>query len=207
MEIKEEYKTEYNEKIKSIHFEIESAIIDYYSLCKIGEITNAFKYNKLTIFCTKDSLTCLEAIIQCLKKDFCLAVWCLCCDKDSSANTIPKLKNIINSKYLIEPNSIKTSTPNNKCGIFKTLIYARTKYIAHHDFNATFGKISLDDVFNKFIEFVNLFNDLLIGGELKMLYTINESKLSKLKASCENGILNLLNGDTYNFFEKIGGII
>ena len=67
MEIKEEYKTEYNEKIKSIHFEIESAIIDYYSLCKIGDITNAFKYNKLTIFCTKDSLTCLETIIQCLK--------------------------------------------------------------------------------------------------------------------------------------------
>ncbi len=207
MKIKDEYQAEYTEKIKSIHFEIESAIIDYYSLCKIGEITNAFKYNKLTIFCTKNSLTCLETIIQCLKKDFCLTVWCLCCDINGSANTIPKLKNIINSKYLTEPNLIKTPTPNNKCGIFKTLIYARSKYIAHHDFNATFGKISLDDVFNKFIEFVNLFNDLLIGGELKMLYTINESKFNKLKANCENGISDLLNGNTYHFFEKIGGII
>lgn len=68
MRIKEEYKEEYKQKITSIHRNIEDAIISYFSLCKIGEITKTFTFDKLTMFCAQDSLNCLQTIITSLKK-------------------------------------------------------------------------------------------------------------------------------------------
>lgn len=67
-----------------------------------------------------------------------------------------------------------------------------------------FGKLSLDDVYNKFLEFVDLFNALLIGDNMKSLYTIDKDSIQKIEERCKNGISQIIKGDMYNFFEKIG---
>lgn len=204
MRIKEEYKEEYKQKITSIHRNIEDAIISYFSLCKIGEITKTFTFDILTMFCAQDSLNCLQTIITSLKKEFCLLVWCLCCDISPSANTIPKLKNKLNDTYLDVKGALKVKTPKFDSETNNVLIYVRKKYIAHHDFDVSFGRISLDDVFTQFSMFIELFNQLLVDGEMRLLYSINKSRMEKTKESCEHGVLQLLDGETYKFFETVG---
>lgn len=85
-------------------------------------------------------------------------------------------------------------------------MYVRKKYIAHHDFDVSFGRISLDDVFTQFSMFIELFNHLLVDGEMRLLYTINKSKIGRIKESCEHGVLQLLDGETYKFFETLGAM-
>ncbi len=206
MRIKEEYKAEYENKVVSIYHNIENAIYEYYMLCKIGEITKTFNLDNTTMFFTQDSLNCLQTIITSLKKEFCLLVWCMCCDTNPLANTIPKLKNMLNDTYLDVKNALKVKTPKFDAETNNVLMYVRKKYIAHHDFDVSFGRISLDDVFTQFSMFIELFNHLLVDGEMRLLYTINKSKIGRIKESCEHGVLQLLDGETYKFFETLGAM-
>ena len=203
MKIKDACKQEYAKRISSLHFNIENAIIEYFMLCEIDALRKSFILDSLTIFAMQSQLLCLEIIIQSIKKDFCLLVWCLCCDTDTKANTIPKLKNAVIREYFDTPNLIKVATPNSKGGIMSALDYARKKYIAHHDFEATFGRISLDDLFVKFKEYVKVYNSVIFG-EFKLTHVISETKLSALRNKAHSGILHLLNGDMLKFFKAIG---
>lgn len=125
MKIKDEYQVEYTEKVRSIYFGILTILIDYFSLCEIGKILKDFRFDSLTSFCARPALSCLEVMLNSYKKDFCLTIWCICCDNSSNANTISKLKNTLNRCYLDEVNSIKKKTPDKDSGVFETLIYVR----------------------------------------------------------------------------------
>ena len=100
MEIKNEFLQEYNKELNSVHSRIMNAIMDYYYLLAIDEIKNSIKLTQLTQNVLRNPISFLDTIVFSLQKDFCLIVWCICCDSHSEANTIDKFKGKLNSKYL-----------------------------------------------------------------------------------------------------------
>ena len=83
--------------------------------------------------------------------------------------------------------------------MFTALKEARKKFIAHNDFDSSFGTIDLCELFDEFSKFFSYFNEMLVGDLIYEKYNINEDTLLKLKKSCEEGTKQLFDGTLYEF--------
>lgn len=207
--VKEEYKSEYECRVKELCGAFVTAYCNYFYLLGIGERQkNYLNWQPLTVL-YKHSRQFVKSIVTALQKEMIL-ILCSLKEKRSNAkhlsNSVPTLEFAL-PNYLKDFKSVTHQLKETPCNDKYQCIKAnRNKVIAHIDLNKNLDKVLMSEVKQCLDELRKCFNSYLFD-EMVDECTISDEQLKRIEKECREGVNQLFSGQFDKSFTSFSAAV
>lgn len=195
--IKEEYREEYEKRVREIKNVFLNAYSDYYNLVHIEPYLEKYKPRTVTeIIDLLPARNFMNSIVRTMQEEFILIICSLEDNYDNShshsnSNSLKRLSERLKNCYLINydlySKEIREMPERDK-----KIKDVRDKAIAHFDVDCKVDKLFMVDVKNRLDILKNCFNSYLFGD--MVTYKIDDNSIGKIATESRIGVQQLFYG-------------